>query len=74
MAQARLCPPAVEERAAEAALSAPEEYIEHTVAEYEKRRNTLVKAMQKIEGVRVTMPKGAFYFIADLPVDNVCPC
>lgn len=70
MAQARLCPPAVEERAAEAALSAPEEYIEHTVAEYEKRRNTLVKAMQKIEGVRVTMPKGAFYFIADLPVDD----
>ena len=26
--------------------------------------------MQKIEGVRVTMPKGAFYFIADLPVDD----
>ena len=70
MAQARLCPPAVEEKAATAALSAPDEYITKTVEEYERRRNTLVKAMQKIEGVRVTMPKGAFYFIADLPVDD----
>lgn len=70
MAQARLCPPAVEEEAAAAALTAPESYIRATVEEYERRRNTLVKAMQKIEGVRVTMPKGAFYFIADLPVDD----
>lgn len=70
MAQARLCPPAVEEVAATAALSAPTSYIEKTVSEYERRRNTLVSAMQKIEGVRVTMPKGAFYFIADLPVDD----
>lgn len=70
MAQARLCPPAVEEVAATAALSSPSSYIEETVSEYERRRNTLVSAMQKIEGVRVTMPKGAFYFIADLPVDD----
>ncbi len=70
MAQARLCPPAVEEVAATAALSAPPCYIKETVSEYERRRNTLVSAMQKIEGVRVTMPKGAFYFIADLPVDD----
>jgi aspartate aminotransferase len=30
----------------------------------------LVGALQKIEGVRINMPKGAFYFVADLPVDD----
>ena len=70
MAQARLCSPAVEQVAAQAALSAPQSYIDGTVAEYEKRRNILVSEMQKIEGVRVNMPKGAFYFVADLPVDD----
>ena len=70
MAQARLCSPAVEQVAAEAALTAPQSYIDSTVSEYEKRRNLLVSEMQKIEGVRVNMPKGAFYFVADLPVDD----
>ena len=70
MAQARLCSPAVEQVAAEAALTAPQSYIDQTVEEYERRRNVLVSAMQKIEGVRVNMPKGAFYFVADLPVDD----
>lgn len=70
MAQARLCPPNVEQVAATAALTAPEEYIENVVDQYNGRRNLLVKALQKIEGVRVNMPKGAFYFVADLPVDD----
>lgn len=70
MAQARLCPPQIEQVAALAALDAPDEYIEATREEYERRRNTLVSALQKIEGVRVNMPKGAFYFVADLPVDD----
>lgn len=70
MAQARLCPPNVEQVAATAALNAPDEYIDGVVAEYERRRNVLVGALQKIEGVRINMPKGAFYFIADLPVDD----
>lgn len=70
MAQARLCPPAIEQEAAAAALTAPQSYIDETISEYEKRRDVLVNAMQKIEGVRVNMPKGAFYFIADLPVDD----
>lgn len=70
MAQARLCPPNVEQVAATAALTAPDEYIESVVSQYERRRNVLVSALQKIEGVRINMPKGAFYFIADLPVDD----
>ena len=49
MAQARLCPPAVEQEAAAAALTAPDEYVEDVVKKYEKRRNTLVEALQKIQ-------------------------
>ena len=70
MAQARLCPPNVEQVAATAALTAPEEYIDNVIAQYNRRRDILVHALQKIEGVRVNMPKGAFYFVADLPVDD----
>lgn len=70
MAQARLCPPEVEEEAAYAALNGYPEGIEEVRKEYEERRNLLVGGMQKIEGVRVNMPKGAFYFVADLPVDS----
>ena len=70
LAQARLCPPAVEQVAAEAALTAPDEYVENVRAEYEKRRNVLISHMQKIPGVRCSLPKGAFYFVADLPVDD----
>lgn len=70
LAQARLCPPMVEQRAATAALTAPAEYVERVRECYEKRRNTLIRAMQRIPGVRCSMPKGAFYFVADLPVDD----
>ena len=70
MAQARLCPPNVEQVAAAAALTAPDSYIDNVVSEYKSRRDLLVTQMQKIEGVRVNMPKGAFYFVADLPVDD----
>ena len=70
LAQARLCPPAVEQVAATAALTAPDEYVENVRAEYEHRRNVLISSMQKIPGVRCSLPKGAFYFVADLPVDD----
>ena len=70
LAQARLCPPVVEQRAAAAALTAPDEYVENVRAEYERRRNVLISHMQRIPGVRCSLPKGAFYFVADLPVDD----
>ncbi len=70
LAQARLCPPAIEQVAAAAALNAPEEYIDEVIAEYERRRNTLIAAIQEIPGVKVSRPKGAFYFVVDLPVDD----
>ena len=38
--------------------------------EYTQRRNVLIEELQKVQGVRVSMPKGAFYCIAELPVEN----
>ncbi len=70
LAQARLCPPAVEQVAAAAALNAPDEYVEDVREEYEHRRNVMISRMQRIPGVRCSLPKGAFYFVVDLPVDD----
>lgn len=70
LSQARLCPPAVEQYAALAALSAPASYIEDVKREYENRRNYIVKALNSIPGVKCSVPDGAFYLIAQLPVEN----
>ncbi|CAL2095352.1 pyridoxal phosphate-dependent aminotransferase [Tenacibaculum sp. 190524A02b] len=69
-AQARLSPPTYALLASEAALDTPQSYFDEVIEEYEGRRNTLITELQKIEGVRVANPKGAFYCIAELPVDN----
>ena len=69
-AQARLSPPTYAQIASEAALDTPQSYFDDVISEYASRRNTLVNELQKIEGVRVAKPKGAFYCIAELPVEN----
>src|SRR5690606_3029810 len=65
-AQARLSPPTYAQIASEAALDTPQSYFDEVQAEYLQRRNTLVNALQQIEGVKVASPKGAFYCIAQL--------
>ncbi|SHG97324.1 aspartate aminotransferase [Flavobacterium micromati] len=69
-AQARLSPPTIEQIASEAALDTPQSYFDEVISEYRERRDTLVDELNKIEGVIVSKPKGAFYCIAQLPVDN----
>jgi len=69
-AQARLSPPTYAQIASEAALETPQSYFDAVIEEYVARRNTLIKELQKIEGIKVAKPKGAFYCIAELPVDN----
>src|ERR1035437_8716968 len=69
-AQARLSPGMVEQIAGTAAVDTPDTYFEAVNKEYTKRRNTLVKALNKIEGVYCPNPGGAFYVVAQLPVDN----
>jgi len=69
-AQARLSPPTYAQIASEAALDTPQEYFDDVIEEYVARRNTLIEKLQEIDGVTVGTPKGAFYCIAELPVDN----
>ena len=67
-AQARLSPPTYALLASEAALDTPQSYFDDVKAEYVERRNTLITELEKIDGVKVAKPKGAFYCVAQLPV------
>lgn len=69
-AQARLSPPTYAQIASEAALETPQSYFDEVIEEYKERRDILVAGLEKIEGVKVATPKGAFYCIAQLPVAN----
>lgn len=69
-AQARLSPPTFEQIASEAALETPQSYFTEVIEEYKDRRDTLIEGLLKIDGVKVGTPKGAFYCIAELPVEN----
>lgn len=69
-AQARLSPPTFAQIASEAALDTPQSYFDDVITEYVSRRNTLIAELKKIPGVKVANPKGAFYCIAELPVEN----
>jgi len=69
-AQARLSPPTLAQIAAEAALDTPQSYFDEVKEEYVKRRNILIEGLQKIEGIKVAKPKGAFYCIVELPIKN----
>jgi len=69
-AQARLSPPTFGQIAGEAALKTDPSYFKEVSAEYISRRDVLVEGLNKIEGVLCPKPTGAFYAIAQLPVDD----
>ena len=69
-AQARLSPPTFGQHAGMLALDTPLSYFDGVVSEYVKRRDILVDGLNAIPGVRCPKPKGAFYCIAELPIDN----
>ncbi|SNZ01931.1 pyridoxal phosphate-dependent aminotransferase [Flagellimonas pacifica] len=69
-AQARLSPPTFAQIASEAALETPQEYFDDVIKEYADRRNTLISELQKLDGVKVGIPQGAFYCVVELPVSN----
>ena len=69
-AQARLSPPYYAQVLGEAAVDLPDDYFATTKAEYKLRRDTLVAALNKIEGVFCPNPGGAFYVMAKLPIDD----
>jgi len=69
-AQARLSPPGLGQIAGEASIDTPETYFREVNAEYTARRNYMVEALNKIPGVYCPKPKGAFYSVVKLPVDD----
>jgi len=69
-AQARLSPGMVEQIAGEAAVDTPGSYFEAVNTEYTLRRNTIVNALNNMDGVYCPNPGGAFYVVAQLPIDN----
>jgi len=69
-AQARLSPPSFGQLAGEAALGTGPEYFDAVINEYLERRDILVAGLNSIEGVKCPKPKGAFYCIAELPVED----
>lgn len=71
MCFARLCPATVDQRAALAAYATPASYFDEVVAEYTRRRDVLVEGLNAIDGVRTHKPKGAFYTMVTLPVEDV---
>ena len=69
-AQARLSPPTLALIASEAALDTPQSYFDKVINEYQERRNILINELKKIDNLKVSIPKGAFYCIAELPISN----
>jgi aspartate aminotransferase len=69
-AQARLSPPSFAQIAGEAAIDLPSNYFDTTKAEYQSRRDLIVKRLNAIDGVFCPNPGGAFYAIAKLPIDD----
>lgn len=69
-AQSRLCPPVFGQYAALGALDTPQSYFDEVRQEYIRRRDCAVRLLNEIPGVYASMPYGAFYTIAELPVEN----
>ena len=69
-AQSRLCPPVLGQYASIGALDTPQEYFDEVKQEYIRRRDTAVEALNAMPGVFTPVPYGAFYTVAELPVDN----
>ena len=70
IAQARLCPPYFGQVAALAAINTPDEYFQEVYDEYIARRNCMVEGLNNIPGVYCPKPKGAFYVVVKLPIDD----
>jgi len=69
-AQARLSPPGLGQIAAEASIDTPSEYFAEVNREYTARRNFMVDALNRMPGVYCPKPKGAFYTVVRLPIDD----
>lgn len=69
-AQARLCPPSVEQKMALAAYRMGKEYFDPVRREYQRRRDVLYEGLREIPGIAMSRPQGAFYIIVRLPIKD----
>ena len=69
-AQARLSPPGLGQILGEAAVDLADDYFNATREEYKRRRDTIVQRLNAMPGVSCPLPGGAFYVIAQLPIDD----
>lgn len=69
-AQARLSPPTFGQVLSEAAIDTPQSYFDKVMSEYIARRNIVVESINKMPGCFCPKPKGAFYAVARLPIDD----
>ncbi|WP_066496996.1 pyridoxal phosphate-dependent aminotransferase [Abyssisolibacter fermentans] len=70
LCQSRLCVATVEQIGAASLVDVPDDYFKEVVEEYKMRRDIVYNALNKMEGVNCKKPHGAFYIIAQLPVEN----
>lgn len=69
-AQARLSPPGLGQIAAVPALGLPADYYAGFVREFESRRDLVLNMLGAVPSIRCRKPRGAFYVMAGLPVDD----
>ena len=69
-AQARLCPPTIEQRMALAAYRMGRSYFDPVQKEYQRRRDVLYEGLKDIPGIVIRKPQGAFYYIIRLPIED----
>ncbi len=69
-AQARLCPPTVDQLAANACVYLPDEFFDELIGEYQSRRDLVYNELMTIDDVVCIKPEGAFYIVAKLPIEN----
>ena len=69
-AHVRLSPATYSLMASEAAINSDASYLLAVKKEYTARKNILMTALEQIDGVKVSDPRGAFYCIVELPVDD----
>ena len=69
--QARLCCSDIDQAGAVGLYSTPQSYWAEVREEYTKRRNTIKEALAQMPGVQSSDPKGAFYVMVKMPVDDM---
>ena len=68
--QARLSPPLIGQMIAEASIEGTEQYSRDVYDEYVERRKCLIDGVNRIPGCYTPVPMGAFYTVAQLPVED----